>query len=170
MVGQVSYKIENDIQFKANLDSAIKSVGDLRFVMGEISRDIFKTTKQNFILKGGNSGKYPELSMPYEERKARKYGNMPILVRTGALRDSVIGRGNSDTIRHIGRQSLVQGTNVEYGGYIQKGTEYPSESAFTGLKMPARKYLFIDDAQSLRFQRLIADFVASKLEVLGRVK
>jgi len=52
MVGQVSYKIENDIQFKANLDSAIKSVGDLRFVMGEISRDIFKTTKQNFILKG----------------------------------------------------------------------------------------------------------------------
>ena len=168
MVGQVSYKIENDIQFKANLDSAIKSVGDLRFVMGEISRDIFKTTKQNFILKG--DGKYPSLSKKYAKRKAATVGNLPILVSSGDLRDSVTGRGNADTIRHIGRQSLVQGTNVEYGGYIQKGTEYPSESAFTGLKMPARKYLFIDDAQSLRFQRLIADFVASKLEVLGRVK
>jgi phage gpG-like protein len=158
MVGQVSYKIENDIQFKANLDSAIKSVGDLRFVMGEISRDIFKTTKQNFILKG--DGQYPSLSKAYAKRKAATLGSLPILVSSGALRDSVTGRGNSDTIRHIGRQSLVQGTNVKYSGYIQRGTK----------KMPARKYLFIDDAQSLRFQRLIADFVASKLEVLGRVK
>jgi phage gpG-like protein len=158
VVGFTSYKIENDIQFKKNLDEAIKEVGDLRFVMGEISRDIFKTTKQNFILKG--SGKYPELSEAYATRKRATKGNLPILVSTGDLRDSVTGRGNSDTIRFIGKQSLLQGTRVPYSKYIQEGTK----------KMPARKYLFIDDAQSLRFQRMISDYVASKLEVLGNVR
>ncbi len=158
MVNFISYKIENDVQFKANLDSAIKKVGDLRFVMGEISRDIFKTTKQNFILKG--NGQYPPLSEAYAKHKKATKGNVPILVFSGDLRDSVTGRGNSDTIRHIGKQSLVQGTRVDHSKWVQDGTR----------KMPARKYLFIDDAQSLRFERLISDFVASKLEVLGNVQ
>ena len=157
MVGVISYNIENDIQFRASLDRAIKDVGDLRFVMGEISRDIFKVTKQNFILKG--AGRYPELSPSYAKRKAATIGNVPILVSSGSLRDSVTGRGNEDTIRHIGKQSLVQGTAVPYSKWVQDGTR----------KMPARKYLFIDDAQSIRFTRMIADFVASKLEVLGNV-
>ena len=51
MVGFTSYNVDNDKRFRKALDSAIKEVGDLRFAMGEISRDIFKTTIQNFILK-----------------------------------------------------------------------------------------------------------------------
>lgn len=158
MVSFTSYKIENDVKFKNNLDKAVKAVGDLRFAMGEISRDIFKTTKQNFILKGG--GKYPALSDEYKKTKQKKKPNAPILVYSGALRDSVTGRGNEDTIRFIGKQSLVQGTRVPYSRYVQEGTK----------KMPERKYLFIDDAQSLRFARIIEDFVASKMEVVGDVR
>ncbi len=159
----VSYSIENDKQFKSNLDSAIKAVGDLRFPMGEISRDIYKTTKQNFILKGG--GKYPALSQPYATEKKRTYPNSPILVRTGALRDSVTSHGDSESIRHIGKQSLVQGTNVHYAGYVQRGTKVGGKE-----RMPERKYLFIDDAQSIRFTRILSDYVAAKSEVLGIVK
>ena len=157
VAGFVSYNIENDEQFKANINSATKSVGNLRFPLGEISRDIYKTTRQNFILKG--EGKYPSLSKKYAERKKKEKPNSPILVYSGRLRDSVTGSGNSESIRIIGNQSLVQGTNTPYARFVQEGTK----------KMPERKYLFIDDAQAGRFSRILADYVAAKLEVVGDV-
>jgi len=158
MVGFTSYNIDNDRRFKRALQTAIKRVGDLRFVMGEISRDIFKTTRQNFILSG--SGQYPALSPQYAKFKQRTYGFSPILVASGDLRDSVTGKGNSDTVLNIGKQSLVQGTKVPYARYVQEGT----------VKMPGRKYLFIDDAQADRFVRMIDNYVTSRLEVLGNAK
>jgi len=157
MVGFTSYSLENDKVFKRNLNKAIAAVDDLRFAMGEISRDIFKTTKQNFILK--TTGKYPPLSPQYAKYKEKVKPNLPILVFSGRLRDSVTNNGNKDTIRIIGKKSLVQGTRVPYGRYVQEGTS----------KMPERKFLFIDNAQSLRIERILADYVSSKLEVLGNV-
>jgi phage gpG-like protein len=158
VTGFVSYEVDNDNRFKSALEQAIKSVDNLRFAMGEISRDIYKTTKQNFILKG--YGQYPALSPKYAKYKNMVRPGKPILVFDGHLRDSVTAFGNSDSVRAIGKNSLIQGTNVGYARYIQEGTK----------KMPARKYLFIDDAQELRFERILADYVAAKLEVLGDVK
>jgi phage gpG-like protein len=157
MVGFTSYKVDNDKTFAKALDKAVKQVGDLRFAMGEISRDVFKTTRQNFIL--GGAGKYEPLSKKYSAFKQRVNAGAPILVFSGSLRDSVTGTGNSDTIRNIGKQSLIQGTKVPYAKFVQEGTS----------KMPLRKFLFIDDAQTIRFERIIADYVESKLEVLGNV-
>lgn len=158
MVGFVSYNIENDKQFKSNLDKAIKSVGDIRFALGEISRDIYKNTRKNFTLAG--DGKYPPLSSSYKEYKNKVKPNAPILVFSGNLRDSVTKPRDEQAIRQIGNKSLVQGTSVPYARFVQEGTR----------KMPARKFLFIDDAQALRFTRIIEDDVASKLEVIGDVK
>jgi phage gpG-like protein len=157
VTGFISYEVDNDNQFKNALNKAIKSVGDLRFPMGEISRDIFKNTKKNFILKG--DGKYPPLSPKYKAFKQKKRPSAPILVFDGDLRDSVTGTGNQDTIRNIGKQSLVQGTKVPYAKFVQEGTEF----------MPARKFLFIDDAQIIRFKRILQDYVTAKLEVVGNV-
>jgi phage gpG-like protein len=157
VTGFISYEVDNDNQFKNALNKAIKSVGDLRFPMGEISRDIFKNTKKNFILKG--DGKYPPLSPKYKAFKQKKRPSAPILVFDGDLRDSVTGTGNQDTIRNIGKQSLVQGTKVPYAKFVQEGTEF----------MPARKFLFIDDAQIIRLKRILPDYVTAKLEVVGNV-
>lgn len=157
MVGFTSYEVDNDKSFAKALDGAIKDVGDLRFAMGEISRDIFKNTKKNFIL--GGSGKYPPLSPAYFRFKQKVKPGAPILVFSGRLRDSVTGTGTRDTIRNIGKQSLVQGTKVPYARFVQEGTS----------KMPLRKFLFIDNAQSIRLERIVADYLESKLEVLGRV-
>jgi len=158
MVGFVSYKVDNDNTFKVELDRAVKAVGDLRFPMGEVSRDIFKTSTQNFILKG--SGKYPPLSSRYANYKRKVRPAAPILVFDGKLKNSVTGTGNGDTIRNIGKKSLVQGTRVPYARYVQEGNS----------RMPERKFLFIDDAQSLRIGRILGDYVASRLEVLGNVR
>lgn len=157
VTGFISYEVDNDNQFKNALNKAIKSVGDLRFPMGEISRDIFKNTKKNFILKG--DGKYPPLSPKYKAYKKKKRPTAPILVFDGDLRDSVTGTGNEDTILNIGKQSLVQGTKIPYAKFVQEGTKF----------MPARKFLFIDDAQIIRLKRILQDYVNAKLEVMGNV-
>lgn len=164
MVGFISYEVDNDKTFSRNLDKAIKSVGNLRFAMGEISRDIFKTTKQNFMLAG--PGKYPPLSPAYAKYKNKIVPGAPILKFGGRLKRSLTGRGNADTIRKIGKQSLVQGTEVEYALWVQEGTKNKDGSE----KMPERKFLFIDNAQSIRLERILADYVASRLEVLGNVR
>jgi phage gpG-like protein len=157
VTGFISYEVDNDNKFKKALNKAIKSVSDLRFPMGEISRDIFKNTKKNFILKG--NGQYPALSPKYKAFKMKKRPSAPILVFDGDLRNSVTGTGNQDTILNIGKQSLVQGTKVPYAKFVQEGTEF----------MPARKYLFIDNAQIIRFKRILQDYVTAKLEVVGDV-
>lgn len=157
MVGVVSYNVDNDKSFERNLNKAIKHVGDLRFAMGEISRDIFKNTRKNFILK--SSGKYPPLSPQYKKYKSAVRPSAPILVFSRRLRDSVTGVGTGDTVRKIGKQTLVQGTKTPYARFIQQGTR----------KMPERKFLFIDDAQANRFERILSDFVTAKVEVLGNV-
>jgi len=153
----VSYEIENDRAFKRNIDEAIKAVGDLRFPFGEISRDIYKNSRKNFILKG--NGKYPPLSENYAEYKKKKVGIKPILVFNGDLRDSVTKARDSNNIRSIGKTSLVQGSKVPYARYVQEGTK----------KMPERKYYFIDNAQAIRFTRIIDDYVTAKTEVIGNV-
>lgn len=157
MVGFVSYNVDNDKRFRNALDKAIKDVGNLRFAMGEISRDIFKNTIKNFILAG--FGKYPPLSPTYIKAKRKLAPGAPILVLSGRLKASVTGNGSPDSIINIGEQSLVQGTSVPYSRYVQEGTK----------KMPARKYLFIDEAQAGRFERILSNYVASKLEVIGDV-
>lgn len=170
MVGFVSYEIENDKAYKANIDKAIEQVGNLRFAMGEISRDFYKDTKKNFILKG--NGGYKELNGAYKLYKDKVKPNTPILVFSGSLRDSVTKPSDSNAIRKIGNKSLVQGTDVSYAKYVQEGTRHePTGGQVAGkVKMPARKFLFIDDAQSERITRILGDYVESKLEVLGDVK
>ena len=157
MVGLVSYDVDNDNRFKNALQDAIRQVQDLRFPMGEISRDIFKNTTKNFILKG--TGKYPPLSPAYAKWKKKVAPTKPILVLSDRLRDSVTGSGTGDSIINIGKQTLVQGTSVPYARWVQEGTS----------KMPMRKFYFIDQAQAGRFERILSDYVASKLEVLGDV-
>ena len=158
MVAFISYNVDNDKRFALALDKAIKSVDDLRFPMGEISRDIFKNTIKNFILKTG--GRYPALSPKYAKYKNKINPSAPILVLTGRLRDSVTKGGSGDSIINIGKQTLVQGTSVPYSRFVQEGTS----------KMPLRKYLFIDEAQAGRFERILQNYITAKIEVLGDVK
>lgn len=128
-----SYEIKNDKEFARQIDKAIRLVGDLRIAFTIIAKDWRKSNKAQFQLK--NAGQYPPLSSKYAARKVAGYGNKPILVRTGKLRDSVSGTLNSDSIQVIGKNSLIMGTRVPYGVYHQ--SDDPRR------KIPLRKFLFI---------------------------
>ncbi len=144
-----SYVIENDKEFQAQINKAAAQIGDLRVAFSLIAKDWRKSNMAQFSLKG--SGLYPPLSQPYANTKRKKYGSAPILVRTGRLRDSITGTGNSDSILEIGKTSLILGTKTPYGIYHQ--SDAPRR------KIPLRKFLFIGPespqaAPSIRTGRL----------------
>ncbi len=129
-----SYEIANDVAFRKALTDAVAEVGDLRIALTLIARDWRQSNRAQFSLLG--AGQYPELSPAYARRKQRQYGNLPILVRSGRLRDSLTGRPNADSIQIITQTSLTMGTLVPYGIYHQSDVE-PRPV------IPQRKFLFI---------------------------
>lgn len=128
-----SYEIENDKEFERAIQTAIKQVGDLSVAFTLIAKDWRKSNMAQFSLQ--SSGLYPPLSALYAARKRKRFGNVPILVATGRLRDSVTLRGNSDTIQIISKTGLILGTRTFYGIYHQ--SDAPRR------KIPLRKFLFI---------------------------
>lgn len=133
MVISTSYIIENDKEFAAQIKAAGDRVGDLRVAFALIAKDWRKSNMAQFSLRG--SGQYPPLSAHYAAQKRKKYGNRPIMVATGRLRDSLTGSPNSDSIQQIGKTNLIMGTVVPYGIYHQ--SDAPRR------KIPLRKFLFI---------------------------
>lgn len=129
-----SYIIENDQAFKDALNRASEKVSDLRVAFKLIQDDWIKSNKAQFTLQG--SGQYPPLSKKYAARKAVTHPGAPILVRSGRLRDSVARRAaTADSIREIGKLSMVLGTRTPYGIFHQ--SDAPRR------KIPQRKFLFI---------------------------
>jgi phage gpG-like protein len=133
MVFQTSYSIENDREFRAAIDSALKKVGNLKVAFKLIADDWFKSNKSQFTLK--NSGQYPPLSPDYARRKRQEVGEKPIMVYSGRLRDSLTQKTHPDAIRIIGRTALILGTSVEYAIYHQ--SDRPRS------RLPQRKVVFI---------------------------
>lgn len=129
-----SYSLENDKAFKAALKRASDTVQDLRIPFGLILSDFYKSQAAIFKLK--SAGQYPDLSQRYKDAKIKKVGfAYPILVRTGALSNSLLGPNNRGAISKATQLSLTIGTQIEYGIYHQ--------SDRARRKIPLRKFLFI---------------------------
>lgn len=148
-----SYSVDNDGRFKAALKEASKVSTDLRVPFGLILRDFYKSQAAIFKLKG--PGQYPafknsvrvtpnkrsgsgfdQSKSPYQRAKIKAVGfDYPLLVRSGALSNSLLGPNNKGSISLITKLSLAFGTSIKYGIYHQ------SDAARK--KIPLRKFLFI---------------------------
>jgi len=175
MVISTSYEIENDKEFAASIDKALRTVSDLRFAFGEIARDWFKSNKTIFSLQG--SGLFPPLNPVYARVKENRAGRrLPIMVgakigggESGELRDSVTKLRDPNAIVRIDKTSLVMGTKVKHGIFHQ------SDRPRTLL--PQRKFLFIGpEAPSSagsritgrlqRFKAIIENEIQSQLDAI----
>lgn len=161
-----SYKIENDVKFRASLAAAKLAVGDLTIPLTLIAKDFYKSEKAIFKLKG--PGGYDDLKKETKEAKRRGgFSVYPILKRTGRLEGSVTDPTHPDAVNQIINKSiLVIGTTVEYGIYHQ--SDRPRS------KIPLRKFLFIgpesrfanSDQQGRvgRWTNILQGFVMQKLK------
>lgn len=138
-----SYSVDNDRKFRESLKEASKVSQDFRVPFGLISADFYKSEQAIFKLK--SAGKYPPFKgvinpktghTPYQDRKLRKYGfDYPLLVRTGALANSMLGPSNKGSVNVRGPLSLTIGTTIAYGVYHQSDEGRD--------KIPLRKFIFI---------------------------
>lgn len=132
------------------IEKAANEDVNLTFSMGEGARIVKKFSTANFILKG--SGRYQPLTPDYAAWKNKNFPGMPILVLTGALKDSVVGNTN-DSILSIEKDNFTLGTKVRYAHFIQEGSK----------KMVARPFLAITEKMVDSIVNTIEDDVANQL-------
>lgn len=163
-----SYSVDNDRVFRDALKEAAKEVTDFRIPFGLILADFYKS--QQAIFKLSSAGQYPDFknggaNSRYAIAKQKAVGfKYPLLVRSGKLSASLLGRNNPGSIAVITSLSLSIGTNIKYGVYHQ--SDAPRR------KIPLRKFLFIgpeakryatseQQGRLERWTKIIGDHVAN---------
>lgn len=139
----IQFNFENKKAFQAAIDKAVKKVADLRFPMGEIARDFYKSEKAIFQLKG--PGGYPDFkSEKSRMQKIKEVGfEYPLLRRSGRLEKSITSPNAEGSILIIGKNSVTIGTSIKYA--IFHNSDDPRS------KIPQRKFVFIGP-ESKEFQ------------------
>lgn len=134
----VNVSVEGQRELIAAFEKVQDGVADLRKlnIWLKVRQAFYRVIKGQFADEGsGRSGKWQELSSPYKEIKAKKYGNKPILQATGRLYRGMTG--GSGTYVEEKATEMTVGTKVPYAGHHQKGTR----------KMPARPIVDLTDEQ-----------------------
>lgn len=96
----------------------------------------YRQNLENFVLEGAaTGGRWAPLSTAYAQWKARHFPNAGILVRSGALKASLLSQAAPGAIFRSMPQALEVGTSTPYGVFHQSGTR----------RMPARPPLRVDE-------------------------
>ena len=112
----------DDSGFAERMSAMALRAQDLRIPLTEAAEKVKTASRVNFLSQGGTSGGWSPLEPEYGAWKAANYGPLPILVRTGALAESIVGRGAPiDVDAHSMTVSLP---NIKYAKFHQYGTEH----------------------------------------------
>lgn len=138
---------------KMKLDLFIAKSEDLTPVWQIAREDMRRDIKKVFETEGASMGeRWVGLSKnTIKDRKRKGFPPSPILVRTGTLRNSLLG--GSYGIDRITRQSWEYGTNVPYAIYHQ--SRKPRH------KLPRRAFLYISNKFKGDLVRYIHKYVVT---------
>jgi phage gpG-like protein len=107
------YRLDGMMLAMRNLTPAWKQVAEVLRIAAE----------KNFSTQGAYSGRtWPPLSPAYAKVKAAKYGNKPILQRTGQMYESLVKMNHSQHVQTITPEFFEWGTRVPYARWHQTGT------------------------------------------------
>ncbi len=137
---QVNFEVLGEKQVSQMLSRTTDKAADLGPYWLMVAGFLQTTIEEQFRTQGGRSGGWAPLSDRYAADKLRRFGSSPILVATGALKESLTG-GSGFIQRQEGNESLRFGTQLGYGVYHQSGTS----------KMPQRRILDLtkDDGRTM---------------------
>ncbi len=137
---QIDFNVLGERQVSRMLSRTTDKAADLgpywQMVQGLLEESVGK----QFDTQGGRTGGWAPLSARYAADKSRRFGSQPILVATGALKESLTG-GSGGIARQEGNTSLRFGTQLGYGRFHQTGTS----------NMPQRRILDLtnDDRRTM---------------------
>lgn len=129
----------------------IDHVKDFRPAFRRIRDRLQTAAKRQFDTEGGyGSGGWPPLAESTIERKRAAGQSSRILIATGALRDSLAGRGTGHTER-FSSHAMQWGSSIPYGRYHMTGTS----------RMPRREPLNIPEAERRNIMKELQEHIAT---------
>lgn len=121
---RLSFDFFGDTQLDRTLTRFGENVRDARPVWEDLADDFAKAERRQFSSQGGYaSGGWSPLSPRYAAWKAKRFPGKGILVRTGELERSLTQRPFG--VEVIDAQAMAIGSDVEHGGYHQRGDGLP---------------------------------------------
>ena len=140
----VSIEVQGEEKLKVALTNMADAIDDLRPYWNEVQQEFYRIEKEAFALQGasGQSGRWAALSPRYAVVKFKRWGAVPILTASGALRDSLTSETSGSIVRKE-KDALTVGTSIPYGQYHQSGTR----------KMPARPPISLTENQTAQLLR-----------------
>jgi len=167
MAGFLSIEARGVDNVVETLTIAIKAAIDFSDVW---TRDVIpflqNMEEQQFTSEGaaGEPPSWAPLSARYAAKKFRAVGSQPLLVRYGALKQSLVGR-TADSIREVKPQSLTYGSSLlltgRYGHYLAAGWVAPG-----GRVVEPRKVIAPSQTQFADLANLVGRRYRSKLRGL----
>jgi hypothetical protein len=157
----------DDDKLELTLSKFAQRISDfIRFWTNFFAPQFFDDIQKNFAAEGRYVGGWRALSPAYAAWKLRHYGPKPILVRSGAMKDSlkIGGRGN---ILRATKKYVIAGSRIKYLIFHQRGTRGLRGifRRFTGGGLPQRKVIWIGPMRT--YSRLLAQFVAEEMRASG---
>jgi phage gpG-like protein len=153
---QLSAEITGLKEFDGRLRIAANKFADMRPLLDKLEREFYRIEIRQFATLGG--GKWAPLSAAYEEEKAKDFPGMPIMVRTGDLRDSLTRLGGRYQVRRVTEDSLVIGTNA------------PGASAHQASKrkrLPIRRLIDLQPEDMRGFKRIAGEHLRESVKDAG---
>lgn len=126
-----TYKVDPSGKFQAALAEAARQVEDLTIPFIEIAKDWQQGNKFIYALKG--PGKFADLKDAYKDRKQATLGFIYPILRgeTKRLEESLTRPDSPDAILEVvNKKSLLLGTKVEYGYWLNFGTSKMKKRPF----------------------------------------
>lgn len=118
---KLQFQVAGDVQLSRGIERFADDVKDLRKPFKEIAASFKKIEEKQFGSQGGyGSGGWAALRESTIARKERGGYPMTIMVRSGALRDSLT-KGASGAIVEIHPLDLTLGTGLPHAIFHQKG-------------------------------------------------
>jgi len=138
------------------------ALADESSALGEVADDFREMVAEQFATEGRAEG------TPWAARKSARVGadgvrplrgerRSPLLVRTGALRDSLTRRGAAGHVEEMDRQTLSVGSRLPYAIFHQLGTR----------RMPARPLIVLSDTRSARWSEFVRNAIEEKTALLA---
>lgn len=158
-----------------NSEAVAKSLGEFQEAMadqapalGQIADDFRELVAEQFATEGRAAGAAWAVrarrggprgrpgQTPYQLAQGPAQG-LPLLVRTGALRDSLTRPGAAGRVEQMDRQTLSIGSRLPYALFHQTGTR----------RMAARPIIVLNDERTAKWTGFVRGVIEEKTALLG---
>lgn len=153
----VSFNVAGEGQYIRAFEAYDHELADLSEPLGDMADHLKRVVGEQFLTEGahGLGSKWEPLNPDYQAWKDEHYPGMPILVRTGAMRDAYLVHGT----RELTHDRLVWGVTDQTDDQGDRIAEYASAHQSGRGVVPQRKIIALNTDDRRALDRVFAHWL-----------